>query len=130
MIGEVLMRMIIVGVATVAALAGCRGTAKTDAPEPGQTSLEAPAAPASTVEPAEVVLHIDGMVCQGCAAAAGSCLREVDGVTAVDVSFQDGTARVRYDLARTGPEGLASALHAVDRGAAPRFQVTSVEGLR
>lgn len=94
-------------------------------PEPSAAATTT-AAPASSES--ETVLHIDGMVCEGCANAAKGCLEGVDGVTHVDLSFQDGTARVRFDSGRTSAQALASAIEAVDRGAAPPLRVTSVEG--
>jgi len=88
-------------------------------------------APASNVtatanqsELAETVLHIEGMVCQGCAEAAQGCLTGIDGVASAEVSVDDKSARVHYDASKTTPPDMIAALQAVDRGEAPAFHVT------
>ena len=42
-------------------------------------------------------LRITGMTCNGCVRHVGKALKEVPGVTAVDVSLPDGTAKVVHD---------------------------------
>lgn len=112
---------------------GPSGEAKAAAKAP--TNGPAPSSEAAGAEPAglasgvgETVLRIEGMVCQGCAETAKSLLESLPGVASAEVSLQDGTARVRYDMSRTTPKALASALQGVDRGEAPAFRVTVVEG--
>lgn len=133
------MRMMILTAVTALVATACNktdasgaGAAEPARAEPG--AEEAPVrgdgratASSAVSSEAEAVLHVEGMVCQGCAEAARDCLQKVDGVTRVETSFQDGTARVRYETGKVTTEALASALQAVDRGAAPPFRVTSVE---
>jgi len=107
------------------AVTGCQkeqpasnGTPPTS-PEPSNTALAA-----NQSQLSETVLHVEGMVCQGCAEAAKTCLTKIDGVVDADVSVDDRSARVRYDASKTSPPDMVAALQAVDRGQAPSFQVT------
>lgn len=51
----------------------------------------------SATEPAvEATFKIDGMTCEGCAAAVSESLRSVSGVTAVTVDFKSGRAYVQH----------------------------------
>lgn len=110
----------------VLALAGCQ---KDPAPASAQsesatddTSKVAAAADHSQL--AETRLHIEGMVCQGCAEGAKSCLTGIEGVVSAEVSIDDRVARVQYDPAKTDPDQMIAALEGLDRGAAPAFHVT------
>jgi copper chaperone CopZ len=46
-----------------------------------------------------VTLNVEGMKCDGCAAAVRAALEAVEGVGDVDVSVADGSARVRMESA-------------------------------
>lgn len=51
-------------------------------------------------------LKIQGMTCGGCVKSVTRVLTGVAGVTAVDVSLEEGRARVTYDSGKTGIEAL------------------------
>lgn len=44
----------------------------------------------------ETMLKVDGMTCRSCVAHVNEALRDVDGVTDVDVRFQDRCVLVRH----------------------------------
>ena len=50
-----------------------------------------------------VELKVEGMDCQGCVKSVTRMLTGVAGVQDVDVSLEDGRARVTYDPAKAGP---------------------------
>ena len=50
-----------------------------------------------------VELKVEGMDCQGCVKSVTRMLAGVAGVRQVDVSLDEGTARVTYDPAKSGP---------------------------
>lgn len=59
----------------------------------------------SATEPTvQTVFQIDGMTCEGCAAAVSESLRSVSGVTAVTVDFQSGRAYVQHPACRQLPK--------------------------
>ena len=114
-------------VAAGLALLGCQ---KDPVPPASTTAVASNAnVAASQSELAETVLHIEGMVCQGCAEAAQGCLTGLDGVASAQVSVDDRSAHVRYDASKTTPPDMIAALEAVDRGDAPAFHV-SIENTR
>jgi copper chaperone CopZ len=53
---------------------------------------------------------IDGMHCEGCAETIEALLRMEPGVQASTVSFEDRSARVLYDPARTSEGRLVAAI--------------------
>ena len=55
-------------------------------------------------------LKVSGMTCQGCVRSVTRVLRAVPGVDGVEVSLEQGEARVRYDPARTGVPALREAV--------------------
>lgn len=56
------------------------------------------------------VLKITGMTCAGCAAAVKMAAKKVDGVSAIEVSYEDGRAIVTFDPAKTSPDAIAKAV--------------------
>jgi copper chaperone CopZ len=65
---------------------------------------------ASTSETETCTFGVTGMTCAGCEAAVRSAAREVDGVTDVEVSYKEGTAKVTYDASKTTPEVIAKTI--------------------
>ena len=57
-----------------------------------------------------VELKVEGMDCQGCVKSVTRMLTGVAGVQDVDVSLEDGRARVTYDPAKAGPKELKRAI--------------------
>ena len=49
-----------------------------------------------------VDLKVEGMDCQGCVKSVTRMLTGIAGVEKVDVSLEEGRARVTYDPAKTG----------------------------
>lgn len=61
-------------------------------------------------ETASVEFAVEGMTCDGCAAAIGRSLQRTPGVVAHTVSFAEARARVTFDPTRTSPAALAAAI--------------------
>ena len=59
-----------------------------------------------------VELQVEGMDCQGCVKSVTRMLSALPGVSGVDVSLEQGRARVTYDPARAG---VADFKRAVER---------------
>ena len=57
-----------------------------------------------------VELKVEGMDCQGCVKSVTRMLSGVAGVDTVDVSLEEGRARVTYDPAKAGPTELKRAI--------------------
>jgi copper chaperone len=57
-----------------------------------------------------VELKVEGMDCQGCVKSVTRMLNGVAGVENVDVSLEQGRARVTYDPAKAGPAELKRAI--------------------
>ena len=57
-----------------------------------------------------VELKVEGMDCQGCVKSVTRMLAGVAGVDKVDVSLEEGRARVTYDPAKAGPAELKRAI--------------------
>jgi len=55
-------------------------------------------------------MKIGGMSCQGCVASVTQVLKAIDGVRDVDVSLEEGRARVHFDAGRTNPAALRHAV--------------------
>ena len=56
------------------------------------------------------ILRITGMTCAGCAVAVKMAARQVDGVSAIDVSYEEGRADVTFDPGKTTPDAIARAI--------------------
>lgn len=57
-----------------------------------------------------VEVEVEGMDCQGCVKSVTRMLCGVAGVAQVDVSLEQGRARVRYDPAKAGPAEFKRAI--------------------
>ena len=55
-------------------------------------------------------LKVEGMDCQGCVKSVTRMLSGVAGVDKVDVSLEEGRARVTFDPAKAGPAELKRAI--------------------
>lgn len=68
------------------------------------------ASAAVSADPAKTTLTIKGMTCGGCVAAVKLQLKKTEGVTAYQVSLDQGEAEVSYDPARTEPKKIAESV--------------------
>lgn len=59
----------------------------------------------------QCALKVSGMLCGGCAAAAQQALLKLDGVKAVTIDYQTGSANVEYDSKKTSPEKIVTAFN-------------------
>ena len=57
-----------------------------------------------------IELKVEGMDCQGCVQSVTRMLNGVPGVETVDVSLEQGRARVTYDPARAGVAEMKKAV--------------------
>jgi copper chaperone len=57
-----------------------------------------------------LTLQIEGMHCDGCAAAIKAVVEREPGVKAASVSFKDGEARILYDPEATSAAQLVAAV--------------------
>jgi copper chaperone len=60
----------------------------------------------------EAKIRVEGMTCNGCVASVTRVLKALPGVDSVDVSLEQHLASVRFDPARTDPDGLRRAIEA------------------
>ncbi|MBN9696641.1 MAG: heavy-metal-associated domain-containing protein [Zoogloea sp.] len=58
----------------------------------------------------EVVIKVGGMSCQGCVKNVTGALSATPGVGAVQVSLEQGEARVSYDPARVSANALRAVI--------------------
>lgn len=56
------------------------------------------------------VFRVEGMTCGGCEVGVKMRVEKLDGVTAVDASYEDGTATVTYDPEKVTPEVIVEAI--------------------
>jgi copper chaperone len=68
------------------------------------------AATIATPVPAEVTLRITGMTCGGCVLGVRKVLTRLDGVTSADVSYEKGSAIVRFDPSRVTTAKMIAAI--------------------
>ena len=55
-------------------------------------------------------LKVEGMDCQGCVKSVTRMLHGIAGVASVDVSLEQGRARITYDPAKSGPPEFKRAI--------------------
>ena len=58
----------------------------------------------------DAVIKVGGMSCQGCVRNVTGVLQAQPGVEQVDVSLEDGLARVRFDAGKVAIEQLRGAV--------------------
>lgn len=73
-------------------------------------------------------LTIEGMTCEGCAASVRKALRRVPGFVGADIDVASGAARIRYEGAGPGPEGVQSAIEGAGFDVVGSVQLTQGEG--
>jgi copper chaperone CopZ len=61
----------------------------------------------------EVVLHVDGLTCEGCAWQIREALQKVDGIETVKTTVVNKRVVVTYDPARTGSARAMQALEQI-----------------
>lgn len=61
----------------------------------------------------QCALKVQGMGCQGCAEAVRAALLKIAGVTAAEVDYARGAAKVEYDPAKTSPEKIVAEFNRV-----------------
>lgn len=84
-------------------------------PMPSEVKVENPVAQASAKETQQVVLEVSGMTCQSCPQQVAEILAKVDGVTAVETSRKDRTAKVTFDPRKTYASRLVEAVNRSER---------------
>lgn len=93
-------------------------------PPSSHTAERAPAAEASMSSPTssaasaaaasgEIVLHVDGLTCEGCAWQIRDTLEKVDGIRDVRTTVADKRVVVTYDSDRTSTTAVRQALDEV-----------------
>lgn len=80
-------------------LAACNSTAK----KTDEAVLDEPAA---AVEWVEVTLNVEGMTCEGCENAIKAGVESLEGIAAVECSFEEGWTKVKYDKSATSVEAI------------------------
>jgi copper chaperone len=58
----------------------------------------------------ETVLSVEGMTCHSCIRHVGHALKELDGVSKVDVNLREGKVSVRHDESEVPLSALVEAL--------------------
>lgn len=78
------------------------------------TACESSTASAAPVaERTRVILHIEGMACDSCAARLGKELRDIDGILHVDVVFAEKRATIDYDAKRLSSQSIVAAVRRI-----------------
>lgn len=105
----------------LASTVGCNGPSGAAA-----SSKTAPdRSPTASSELLPATLTIDGMVCEGCAAAVTESLENVPGVMSAEIDFYSGTASISFDPNTTNVNALAAAIEGLNRDPAPPFRVVA-----
>ena len=65
----------------------------------------------SSIRSERVVIAVEGMYCDSCAAGIKAMLKRTPGVTSADVSYQKKEAVVEYDAQKTTPEKIIEAIN-------------------
>ncbi len=58
----------------------------------------------------ETILNVDGMTCSSCIRHVEGALRELEGVSAIEVKIKDGKVRIEHDPSRASVEQMIEAL--------------------
>jgi len=78
-------------------LIGCNSTNK---------KTEESAAENPSAEWVEVTLNVEGMTCEGCENAIKAGVESLEGIAAVECSFEEGWTKVKYDKSATSVEAI------------------------
>jgi len=66
--------------------------------------------PVSVMQPVEVVYQVEGMTCDHCEMSVKKGVSELKGITMVEASYKDSTARVRFDPSETNEKEIIAAI--------------------
>ena len=58
----------------------------------------------------KITLTVKGMTCMGCVASVKRVLEPIPGVSAVDITLDNGQVVIGYDGALAGPEAFKAAI--------------------
>jgi copper ion binding protein len=58
----------------------------------------------------EAVIKVEGMMCEHCVGAVTRAVTALEGVSAVAVSLEAGTATVKYEPEKVGVEAIKAAI--------------------
>ena len=78
-------------------LVGCNSTSK---------KTDEAAVENISAEWVEVTLNVDGMTCNGCENAIKAGVESLEGIAAVECSFEEGWTKVKYDKSATSVEAI------------------------
>lgn len=67
----------------------------------------------------ELVYHVEGMTCDHCEMSVKKGVGELEGIVSVEANFEDSTARVVFDPAKTNNEAIVAAIEKRGYKAAP-----------
>ncbi len=70
-------------------------------------------------KPRETVLSVSGMTCMSCVRHVDRALRDLEGVTAVEVRLREGRVLVEHDAETAPLEAMVEALRDAGYGGAP-----------
>lgn len=112
-----MMRRVLLPGVVVMLLAACR-SAESSSPAPAPSASSAPSSPAPLMSMAdakseELVLHVQGLTCEGCAWQIRETLQKVDGVREVRTTVADKRVVVTYDADRVRSQAIRDALEQV-----------------
>ena len=93
------MKKIMIVMAAMAFLFACNSQTK---------SSKETESPVQSAKPewVEVVLDVEGMTCDGCENAIKAGVETLDGVDAVESSFEEGWTKVKFDQSLTSVEAI------------------------
>lgn len=105
------------GLAALAALlvmSGCRSAEpSSSSPPPSAAGATTSGKPPTATETRELVLHVEGLTCEGCAWQIRETLQKVDGITDVRTTVADKRVVVTYDPSRANSQTATRALDRV-----------------
>ncbi len=103
-----MLRRVLTGTLVALALAGVVAPAALACGSDGPI----PAKKVAVGAPADVVIPVAGMTCEGCANNVQNSLMALDGVVEVSVSYDTGEARVHYDAKVVKVDAMVNAIKA------------------
>jgi copper chaperone CopZ len=100
--------------ASAIVLAGCKSRS---------ARSEQRAASANQAEMKTVVMSVEGMSCVACVARVKKALKDIDGVSDVEVSLVERNARIRSAPSKLSPNQLVAAVNGLGYRAGPPAEV-------